>query len=84
MKKNYIRRTRAVSLINENRGRFFGITFSTNKGQPRVYNVQTHSNPIQDNHGYLRLRSRAGKYIKVDPANITGLSIASQVYRIRK
>ena len=78
-----IRRTRAVSLINENKGRFFGIKFNTVNGEPRSYNVHTHSNPIQDNHGYIRLKSRTGKYIKVDPANIISMNIAKESYKIR-
>jgi hypothetical protein len=79
-----IRASRAVNLIKENRGRFFGIVYKNENNEIKTYNVRTYCNPIQNELGNIKVKTNKGGYKQFNPRQIINLNIAGSQFKIRK
>lgn len=81
-KPTVISRTTAVKLINGSKGRFMTVSFTKEDGTSRTINgIRKNQTPLGD----ITIYSMQDKgYRSFKPANITGLKLNSQQYKVRK
>lgn len=82
-KKSTISRTKAVELIEENKGKFATVTFIKKNGEERTINFNRSKNGTTK-LGYLRVNNiKENKYASVDPKTITALHIAGKKLKVK-
>ena len=75
MKNKTISRTKAIELIEENKGKFATVTFTKKNGELRTINFNRSKNGTTK-LGYLRVNNiRENKFASVDPKTISALNI---------
>lgn len=79
-----IRRTKAVNLIKENKGKFFGLVYKNEAGDLKKYNVRTYCDPVQNELGNIKTKTNKGGYKQFIINNIKNLNIAGEQYKLRK
>lgn len=78
-----ISRTKAVSMINDNAGKFFTVTFVKKDGNERTINGLCKKDN-KTRTGYIRMYSAQDKsYRSVDPRTINAIKIAGEVLKVR-
>lgn len=85
MKTQFIGKTAALKLIQETKGRFFGVTFKKQDGKVRTMNAQYNSSTKLSELGYIKLNDRndKGQLKNVNLQTISKLTIKGQIYKVK-
>jgi hypothetical protein len=82
MKINKISKSKAVELIEANKGKFFTVTFTKKDNTLRTINC-TRKVGATTNLGYLSVWSVQDKGLRsIDPRTITGLKLDNNEYKV--
>ncbi len=82
-KAKTISRTKAVTMIDDNAGRFFTVTFLKKDGNERTINGLVKKDN-KTRTGYVRMYSAQDKgYRSVDPRTINEIKINKEIFKVR-
>lgn len=82
-KKRSISKTRAISLVQSSKGRFFTIGWTNKSGNTRVVNANAAKDTLTP-QGYLRVKAVGKGWKSVDSRTINMLKINGVHYSVRK
>lgn len=78
-----VSRTTMVDMIENTKGRFFGVVFEKVDGTERTLNCQVSSKNFMDKLGYINCTTSKGETKRINPRTLKSISIGGEVFKVK-